>query len=104
MLECVDGYYGYSSLDSGEDYICLETINIADAAIIVVSIFTGLLVLATIVLMILFFIKREDPVIKRAQVYFCEFVAGGSLLSYTSIYTWVTVSEYVFIIQRINKK
>jgi hypothetical protein len=80
-------------MEDGSDFICLKVDNINSGAVIAISVITALLIVATLILMALFWWKREDPVVKRAQMLFCEFVAFGALLCYISIYMWVDTKE-----------
>ena len=47
--------------------------------------------------MIVLFVKRNDPIVKKAQLVFCELVLFGIVMSYLSIPTWNYVSKYTYI-------
>lgn len=100
ITPCEAGFLGYNELPDGSDFVCLEINEISSPAVIAISIVTAILIVATIILMALLYWKREDPVIKRAQVVFCELVAFGALLCYVSIYMWVTSASTMCILRK----
>ena len=59
---------GYSTIETGDDFVCLKIGKISSALIIVITVLTSILIVATIALMGLLYWKRMEPVIRRAQV------------------------------------
>lgn len=87
---CEEGFIGYPS-ESG--YICLQLTIASVDAVAVISFFTCLMIILTIILMIFLFIKRRDPVVIRTQVFFAELICVGALLCYFSIFVWIQVTS-----------
>lgn len=87
---CEAGFIGYPS-ESG--YICLQLTTASIDAVAVISFFTCLMIILTIILMIFLFIKRRDPVVIRTQVFFAELICVGALLCYFSIFIWIQVTS-----------
>jgi hypothetical protein len=52
--------------------------------------------------MIVFFVKHHSPIVKKAQLVFCELVGFGLFLSYVSVPLWNYISKYVIGIHSVD--
>lgn len=100
LSDCPPGYIG---LQTQKGFICLLSASISKAAIDSICTVNGIFVILTIVIIIVLWIKRNDPVLVRAQVLFCELICLGALLCYISVFLWTTVSNATCVVKVLEK-